>query len=146
MEKRVQRCCLEAIKRGVIKSAHDCSEGGLLVAIAESCICGGIGFKGESWKVKGRLDSAFFGEHQSRVVVSISGNGVSKLSKVARRWQVPLTLLGRVGGKRLVVESYIDLPLAKVERTWWDSLKLLSGNEKTKLRAGSRQLAATSDF
>jgi phosphoribosylformylglycinamidine synthase len=123
MEKRVQRCCLEAIKRGFIKSAHDCSEGGLMVAITESCICGDIGFKGESWKVKGRLDSAFFGEHQSQVVVSISGDAVVKLSKVARKWQVPLTLLGRVGGKRLVVEGYIDLPLAKVKRTWQDGLK-----------------------
>ena len=120
MEKRVQRCCLEAIKRGFIKSAHDCSEGGLLVAIAESCICGDIGFKGEGWKVKGRLDSAFFGEHQSQVVVSISGDSAVKLSKVARKWQVPLTLLGRVGGRRLAVEGYIDLPLAKVERAWRD--------------------------
>jgi phosphoribosylformylglycinamidine synthase len=136
MEKRVQRCCLEAIKRGFIKLAHDCSEGGLLVAIAESCICGDIGFKGESWKVparrtsslageKGRLDSAFFGEYQSRVVVSISGDSAVKLSKVARKWQVPLTLLGRVGGKRLVVEGYIDLPLARVKRAWQDGLKRL---------------------
>jgi phosphoribosylformylglycinamidine synthase len=123
MEKRVQRCCLEAIKRGVIKSAHDCSEGGLLVAIVESCICGDIGFKGENWKVKGRLDSAFFGEQQSRVVVSMSSNSAVKLSKVARKWQVPLTLLGRVGGKRLVVAGYIDLPLAKVASTWRDGLK-----------------------
>jgi phosphoribosylformylglycinamidine synthase len=125
MEKRVQRCCLEAIKRGFIKSAHDCSEGGLLVAIAESCICGDIGFKGEGWKVKGRLDSAFFGEHQSQVVVSISGDSAVKLSKVARKWQVPLTLLGRVGGRRLAVEGYIDLPLAKVKRTWRDGLNRL---------------------
>ncbi|HEU65751.1 MAG TPA: phosphoribosylformylglycinamidine synthase subunit PurL [Chloroflexi bacterium] len=126
MEKRVQRCCLEAIKRGFIKSAHDCSEGGLLVAIAESCICGSIGFKGKGHDVigaKGRLDSAFFGEHQSRIVVSISGDSAVKLNKVARKWQVPLTLLGKVGGKRLVVESYIDLPLAKVEKAWRDGLK-----------------------
>ena len=136
MEKRVQRCCLEAIRRGFIKSAHDCSEGGLLVTIAESCITGDIGFKGEGWKVparrtsslageKGRLDAAFFGEHQSRVVVSMSGDSAVKLSKVARKWQVPLTLLGRVGGKRLVVDSYLDLPLAKMERAWRDGLKQL---------------------
>jgi phosphoribosylformylglycinamidine synthase II len=122
MEKRVQRCCLEAIKRGLVKSAHDCSEGGLLVAIAESCICGDIGFKGEGWKMKGRLDSAFFGEYQSRIVVSISGDSAARLTKVARKWQVPLTLLGRVGGRRLLVEGYIDLPLAKAEKTWRDGL------------------------
>jgi phosphoribosylformylglycinamidine synthase len=123
MEKRVQRCCLEAIKRGFIKSAHNCSEGGLLVAIAESCICGDVGFRGESWKLRGRLDSAFFGEHQSRIVVSVSGASAVELSKVARKWQVPLTLLGRVGQRRLVVEGHIDLPLAKVAKAWRDGLK-----------------------
>jgi phosphoribosylformylglycinamidine synthase II len=124
MEKRVQRCCLEAINRGFIKSAHDCSEGGLLVTIAERCICGDIGFKGEGWKMKGRLDSAFFGEYQSRIVVSISDDSAIRLTKVARKWQVPLTLLGRVGGRRLVVEGYIDLPLAKVKGAWQDGLKI----------------------
>ena len=136
MEKRVQHCCLEAIKRGFIKSAHDCSDGGLLVAIAESCITGDIGFKGEGWKMparrtsslageKGRLDSAFFGEHQSRIIVSISGDSAVKLNKVVRKWRVPLTLLGRVGGRRLVVEGYIDLLLSKVEKAWRSGLKRL---------------------
>ena len=62
-------------------------------------------------------------EHQSQVVVSMSGDSAVKLSKVARKWQVPLTLLGRVGGKRLVVEGYIDLPLAKVKKAWQDGLE-----------------------
>jgi len=122
MERRVQRCCLGAIRQGLLKSAHDCSEGGLVVAIAESCITGGIGFKGEGWKVKERLDSAFFGEHQSRIVVSISGDSAVKLNRIARRCQVPLTFLGKLGGKRLVVEGYVDLPLAKAERAWREGL------------------------
>jgi len=125
MERRVQRCCLGTIKQGLLKSAHDCAEGGLAVAVAESCITGDIGFKGEGWKVKERLDAAFFGEHQSRIVVSISGDSAVKLNRIARRWQVPLTLLGKLGGKRLVVEGYIDLPLAKVERAWLDGLNQL---------------------
>jgi phosphoribosylformylglycinamidine synthase len=128
MERKVQRCCLGAIKQGLIKSAHDCAEGGLAIAIAESCITGNIGFKGEGWKVRKRLDSAFFGEHQSRIVVSISSDSAVKLNKIARRWQVPLTLLGKIGGKRLVVESYIDLPLAKVERAWRDGVERISTN------------------
>jgi len=47
LEKRVQRVCREAIDRGLITSAHDCSEGGLAVALAECSIQGGIGFTGE---------------------------------------------------------------------------------------------------
>jgi phosphoribosylformylglycinamidine synthase len=123
MEKRVQRCCLWAVKQGLLKAAHDCSEGGLLVAIAESCICGDIGFKGKDWKIKGRLDTAFFGEYQSRIIVSIPSGSTVKLSKIARKWQVPLTLLGKVGGKRLLVEGYIDLSMSKMKRAWRDSLK-----------------------
>lgn len=121
MERRVQRCCLEAIRRGIIKSAHDCSDGGLLVAIAESCISGDVGFEGEGWEVKGRLDCFFFGEQQSRIVVSISSEAMMKLTKMARKWQVPLTLLGKVGGKRLVVEGYVDLPLARIRKAWRSS-------------------------
>jgi len=128
-ERRVQRCCLEAIKHGFVKSAHDCSEGGLAVAIAESCIAGDIGFMSEDWKIMGRLDSAFFGEHHPRIVVSISPDSAAKLHKIVKRWEVPLTLLGKVGGKRLVVKgtslrgmecrsNLIDLPLAKIARAW----------------------------
>ena len=123
LERRVQRCCIEAIKQGLVKSAHDCSEGGLAVAVAESCVAGNIGFKGEDWKVVGRLDSTFFGEHQSRIVVSISLDSVSELNKIAKRWQIPLTWLGEVGGKRLAIEGYIDLSLAEIGRTWQDGLK-----------------------
>ncbi len=125
MERMVQRCCLGAIKQGLLNSAHDCAEGGLAVALAESCITGGIGFKGEGWKIGERLDSALFGEYQSRIVVSISGDSAVKLNKIVRRWQVPLTFLGKLGGKRLVVEGYIDLPLAKAERAWREGLNKL---------------------
>ncbi len=124
LEKRVQRCCLEAIKRGIIKSAHDCSEGGLAVAIAESCVAGDIGFSGD-WEVKGRLDSTFFGEYRPAIVVSILPDSIAKMNRIARRWQVPLTWLGEVGGKRLLVKRYIDLSLAEAQRAWQKGLKRL---------------------
>jgi len=128
LEKRVQCCCLEAIKKGIIKSAHDCSDGGLAVAIAESCIMGNIGFQSEgvhpesSSGQDSRLDSILFGEHQSRIVVSIVLSSVVKLTKIARKWQAPLTFLGKVGGGRLVIESCIDLPLTKVRGAWCGGL------------------------
>ncbi|MFB0556768.1 MAG: AIR synthase related protein, partial [Dehalococcoidia bacterium] len=125
LERRVQRCCLEAIQRGFIKSAHDCSEGGLAVAIAESCVVGGIGFKGGSWKAMGRLDSIFFGELQSRVVVSVAPGSVARLDRIATKWDIPVTLLGTVGGKRLSVKGYINLPLAEIGKAWRNGLKQL---------------------
>jgi len=125
LEKGVQFCCLEAIRRGLIKSAHDCSEGGLAVAIAESCIVGNIGFKETGWKVRDRLDKTFFGEMQSRIVVSVSPDSVAKLSRIANKWRVPLTLLGSVGGKHLTVKGYFDLSLAEIEDAWRNGLKRL---------------------
>ena len=90
---------------------------------------------------RGRLDSALFGEQQSRIVMSISPDSVTKLNRLARKCRVPLTFLGKVGGKRLVVKrtlgssatssvnkgtqrsSLIDLPLTKVEGAWRNGLK-----------------------
>jgi len=125
LERRVQRLLLEAIGCGFVKSAHDCSEGGLAVTIAESCLVDGIGFKGGSWKVMERLDSVFFGELQSRVVISVAPGSVAKLDRIATKWHVPLTLLGMVGGKRLLVKGYIDLPLAEIGKAWRNGLKQL---------------------
>jgi phosphoribosylformylglycinamidine synthase len=121
----VQKLLLEVIGHGLVKSAHDCSEGGLAIAIAESCLVGDIGFKGGSWKMIGRLDSIFFGELQSRVVVSVAPGSVAKLDRIATKWHVPLTLLGTVGGKRLSVGGYIDLPLAETGKAWRDGIKQL---------------------
>jgi phosphoribosylformylglycinamidine synthase len=135
LERRVQKALLEAISQQVVKSAHDCSEGGLAVAIAESCITGNIGFRGDLpchcearsaeaiSRLAGRLDSAFFGEHHPMVIVSIPPNSIVKLNRIARKWQVSLTWLGKVGGKRLIVKGYIDLPLSRVEKAWHNGLK-----------------------
>ena len=43
LESGVQRACRRAVREGVLRSAHDCSDGGLAVALAESCIAGGVG-------------------------------------------------------------------------------------------------------
>jgi len=127
MERRVQRCCLDAIGMGIVRSARDCSDGGLAVALAVGCIGGDIGFRGSKWKIRGRLDSTFFGEIQSRIVVSVEAGSVRKLERLAARWRVTLGLLGTVGGRRLIVEDYIDLPLAKMRKAWRSSLGDLLG-------------------
>jgi phosphoribosylformylglycinamidine synthase len=134
LEKRIQRCCVEAIRRGFVKSAHDCSEGGLAVAIAESCIAGDIGFIGESCGIEGRLDSALFGEHQSQIVISIPYDSTTKLDKISRKWRVPLTYLGKVGGRRLSVKgmslrgreyrsNLVNLSLDEMGKAWHNGLK-----------------------
>ena len=123
LEKRLHLCCLEAIKLGIVNSAHDCSEGGLAVALAESCLANGIGFVSHDWKIEGRLDAALFGEAQSRIIVSVARKSAWKLVKLAARYHIAATRLGKVGGKRLTLEGYINLSLKEVGEAWWGGLE-----------------------
>jgi len=122
LEKRVQQCCRDAIKRGIIHSAHDCSDGGLTVALAESCIAGNIGIRAK-WKIAGRVDSELFGEEQSRIVVSLEPSRLRDLERLATRHHVPLQKLGVVGGSRFIIENMVDLPLDDVTDAWKGGLQ-----------------------
>lgn len=125
MEKRLHRCCLEAIRRGLINSAHDCAEGGLAVALAESCLPNGLGFVSSEWDIEGRLDAALFGEAQSRIVVSIAPKLSWKLQKLADRYGISATRLGSVSGNRFVLKGYMDLSLKEIEAAWQSGLEKL---------------------
>jgi len=122
LERRLHRCCIDLISRGTINSAHDCSEGGLLACLAESCLANGHGFNSTNWRTDGRLDTALFGEAQSRIIVSVPPRLVSKLEKLAYKWQVPATALGIVAGTRLVIKDYVNISLEKMERAWLGGL------------------------
>ena len=126
LEKRVQRCCLDAIRQGIIRSAHDCSDGGLAVTLAESCIAGGIGIKGK-WKIAGRIDSELFGEGQSRIVVSLEPARLGELRNLAARHRVPLKELGVAGGDHFLIKDVVDLPLAEVTGAWKSGLEKAMG-------------------
>jgi phosphoribosylformylglycinamidine synthase len=121
MEKQVQDCVIKAIERGLLSSAHDCSDGGLAVALAESCIQGGIGFSG-NLNAKGRLDTALFGESQSRIIVSVSPGAARRLESLAFRFNVPFTRLGIVGGRQFSLKGHIDLPVSELHQAWWNGL------------------------
>ncbi|MFH1483605.1 MAG: phosphoribosylformylglycinamidine synthase subunit PurL, partial [Chloroflexota bacterium] len=121
LEKRVQRCLREAIKRGLISSAHDVSDGGLAVALAESAIAGNIGFQG-TVKPKGRLDEFLFGEGGARVVVSVPPRQAPALSRLAAAYQVSLIPLGMVGGDSFGLGP-VSLPLAEMARAWRGGLE-----------------------
>jgi phosphoribosylformylglycinamidine synthase len=126
LEKLVQRCCLLAIKQGIVKSAHDCSDGGLAIALAESCIDGDIGFGGD-WKIEGRLDEALFGESQSRIVVSVDRGDVEQLESIAGECQVLLRRLGVVGGEHFVIGEHLKLPVKQMGEVWEGGLEVALG-------------------
>jgi phosphoribosylformylglycinamidine synthase subunit PurL len=116
LEARVQRACRSGILKGTIKSAHDISDGGLAVAIAESCIIGGKGLKGRV-PGRGRLDARLFGEGQSQFVVSVAPRSSGALKRLAGHAGVPLTRIGVVTGGGLRMGS-IDLEVADMEKAW----------------------------
>ena len=120
-EKRVQDLCISLIEKGLLRSAHDCSMGGLGVALALCAVRGQIGFSGEIG-VEGRWDAVLFGERQSRIVVSVAPGDVEGVKKMAEESGVTVTGLGVVGGDRLTIGNYIDLPLKKIERVWTNGL------------------------
>ncbi len=92
-EYRLQRTMLKAHEERLLLSAHDCSDGGLAVTLAESALLGEHGFRGEA-ALGGRLDAALFGEAQGRIVVSVARAAVDRLQAIAGEIGVTCTLLG----------------------------------------------------
>lgn len=119
-ESRLISTLVEAAQTGILNSAHDLSEGGLAVAIAESCFTFNvpIGVKIKSLYGRIREDALLFGETQSRALVSLGKKNIHKLENIASKQGVPMELIGIVGGGRLFIEGLIDIPILKVYESW----------------------------
>jgi phosphoribosylformylglycinamidine synthase len=124
VEAALQHSLLEAIRAGLVRSAHDCAEGGLAVALAESAMGSGQAL-GVDVVLDDELPDAalLFGEAQSRVVVSCAGESVDALLDLMRRRRVPAARVGRVGpaGGEFVVRTRageIRAPTAELARIY----------------------------
>ena len=117
LEVRVQAFCRDSIGNGLINSAHDCSQGGIAVTIAESAIIGGQGVTIPA-AFTGRWDACLFGETQSRIVVTVDTAKVGGLLDMAGQHNVPVCVLGSVGGDRLKMGGELDVGLQEAARAW----------------------------
>jgi phosphoribosylformylglycinamidine synthase len=120
-ESRLIRTLIEAAQLGILNSAHDLSEGGLAIAVAESCFTpnGTTGVKIRSLKNNQvREDALLFGESQSRVLASIDKNNLNALEKIASKFGTPMQVIGEVGGDRFFIEGLIDIPIKKAYESW----------------------------
>ncbi|MBU1864077.1 MAG: phosphoribosylformylglycinamidine synthase subunit PurL [Candidatus Omnitrophica bacterium] len=144
-EKAVQEVCREAINSGIIKSAHDVSEGGLAACLAESCISAKdrmIGARIAVDYIAGntdRLDEALFGESPSKIVVTIKQENLKVLADIAKKHAVPFYTLGTVQGSRLLVTQsgrpIIDIPVEKMSEVWREAIpNKLKGKDKADLQ------------
>jgi phosphoribosylformylglycinamidine synthase len=132
-ERALQGLVVRGIREGLIRSAHDCSDGGLAVALAEGCFeTGGIGLEADiraagvspaSW-----IDIVtLFGEAPSRVVVSAAEGELGRLQRLAAEWGVPARAIGRTGGARLRIRvdgrPVVDVAVGEAEAIWSTALE-----------------------
>jgi phosphoribosylformylglycinamidine synthase len=122
-ESKVQRACLRGIELGIIKSAHDCSEGGIAVALVESCFSPS-GLMGAEIRMdkNDRVDSMLFGETPSRIIISIEEKSVPAWERLATSIAVPWQIIGRVGGDTLRIGPWIKSPIRRLNFLWERSL------------------------
>jgi phosphoribosylformylglycinamidine synthase II len=135
-EKRLQRLLVEGAAEGLFLSAHDCSEGGLAITLAECCFdTGGIGVTAMVSGVAGsgsgigRLaaEAALFSESASRVVVSTSSEDLEALMQKAAAAGVPAAIIGTTGGSRITIgidgERAIDMAVDEAEAIWSSAIE-----------------------
>ncbi len=128
VEKKLLGAVLEAIQGGLVRSAHDLSEGGLAVALAESCISGGIGAKVDIASEL-RPDFALFSESQSRILLSASPEKAEALEKLLAERGVPAARIGVVEGSELSIAvngtEVLSKPVEQLKRVWEDVIPCL---------------------
>ncbi len=125
-EKSLHNACLTAIKAGIIQSAHDCSEGGLAIALAEAALnpAGPVGVEVQIRPEPGlRPDEFLFGETQSRMIVSLDEKDLSALEKICSDMGVPLEVIGRTVEEGFSLSGLIGADLAAVEEAYRNSLQ-----------------------
>ena len=129
LERRVQALCRRLIADGVARSAHDCSDGGFAVALAECCILGdgriggggSVGFTAAgafAEDVPQRWEAALFGEAPSRILVAVEAEQLPDVLGAAAAGGVPAAAIGETGGDRLRIGGLVDLPVAELADAW----------------------------
>jgi phosphoribosylformylglycinamidine synthase len=135
LELAVQQTCLTAIQEGLVSSAHDCSDGGLAVALAESCFSSyrhnAVGARidlSNHAKSSGLKDEVtlLFSESPSRIIISAKAEHVDRVREIARQNGVVCEVIGGTGGDQLSIvcdgESLVEDSVATLESAWRNSL------------------------
>jgi phosphoribosylformylglycinamidine synthase II len=121
-EKRIHEACLVAIRRGLVKSAHDCSEGGVAVCVAESCILGSLGARVRLNNGSLRDDFKLFGEDQSRIIVTTSHP--AEVLAICSEKHVEAEQVGVVGGKALIIDGVVDLSVSEARAAYTQAISV----------------------
>ncbi len=136
-EIKVQNAVRDLIREGLVQSAHDCSEGGLAVALAECCFnperlfgadvdCshGPVGRSNET--SHSDVATALFNESQSRIIISVTPENLDNAIAMLREREVPFQQLGKVGGDELqiqIAEQTFRWRVAELYNDWWNAIR-----------------------
>jgi phosphoribosylformylglycinamidine synthase subunit PurL len=122
VERRVQAAVRAAVGAGLVSAAHDCSEGGLAVALAEGAVTGPAPVGCEvSVPGAARADLALFGEGPSRVVVTVEPARVREFEALMAESAIPWRWIGMTGGDRVVIragERVVDVAVDRIVHAW----------------------------
>ncbi len=128
LEKKLQAFILTAIEKDLLRSAHDISEGGLAIALAEGCMEKGLGVDIQI-QSKLRGDAVLFSESQSRFVVSCSSGDLNELQQLMTQQEIPNEILGKVTGEdfRININSsdIVTLKVKDMKEAWRGAFKCL---------------------
>jgi phosphoribosylformylglycinamidine synthase subunit PurL len=125
IERRLIRAVVAAAREGLLRSAHDIADGGLAIALAECCITSETTVPlGARIELEGgfRPDALLFGESHARMIVSVRRRHLTRLREIARREDVPISVIGEVRGQRLEVGDLIGIDVATLRDAWQNGL------------------------
>ena len=124
----LQTVLRDVIAAGHIRAAHDLSDGGLVVALAEGCIAGGVGCditlpNALVAAADGRLDALLFGEAASRVLLAVAPDAINAVEDRAARGNLPVQILGRTTATpQFALRGYMNVPLQHLITAWETAL------------------------
>jgi len=130
LEKNIHEACREGIQKKVFHSVHDLSEGGLLLALAESSLNGdnqnlGAQVNLKEYQEELPIDQLWFGEGPSRVLVSLPEEKISQFKELTKKNHIPFLPIGRVITEKLAFtdnENHHEIPLKDLYLKWRYSL------------------------
>ena len=122
-ERSLADVLVEAASGGLLTAAHDLSDGGLAVALAESCLRGGHGCR----VTLGAPFTELFSESAARAVVALPTGSGTALGGLCRAHGVPVTRIGTVGGDAVTVEGAFSIPLNELRTASTSTLPTIFG-------------------
>jgi phosphoribosylformylglycinamidine synthase len=121
-EAALQKCVRELVQEHLIESAHDCSDGGLMVALAESTFPKSVGTEIDLKSNGIFTESILFGEAASRVVISCDPKKASNIQQIALKWGIQADRIGRTVPEQLLIridgKKAVSAKVSELRQVW----------------------------